>query len=78
MLRGSVVADTLLSMGKTVQVRLPADLWKDASLCAGAFDEAITEYVTRVVREATRRDLPKAARMITKRAEQAGREDGDE
>ena len=70
--------DTLQLMGKTVQVRIPADLWKDASICAGAFDEGITEYVTRVVKEATRRDLSRAAKIVTKRAEQAGREDGDE
>lgn len=72
------MADTLLSMGKTVQVRLPADLYRDASLCAGAFDEAIIEYINRVVREATRRDLPRAAKIVTKRAEQADARDSDE
>lgn len=63
---------TLPSMAKTIQVRLPADLVDDAGLVAKAFGESTPGYIARVVRESTRRDFPKAAKLIAKRAEQAG------
>jgi hypothetical protein len=58
-------------MAKTIQVRLPAELVEDAALCARAFGESTPAYVARLVRDAVRRDLPRAAKLINKRAEQA-------
>jgi hypothetical protein len=63
---------------KTEQVRLPADLMENVRMTCSAFGEAANEYVARVVREALRRDMPKAAKIIAKRAaEQGGKEEGE-
>lgn len=65
------MSDTLIRMA-TEQVRLPKDLMNDVRMTCGAFDEAPNEYVARAVRELLRREMPKAAKIISKRAEQTG------
>lgn len=63
---------------KTIQVRIPEDLADEAVVCGRMTGERLTAYVTRVIREAVKRDLPRAAKHFAKRAEQTGREDSEE
>jgi hypothetical protein len=61
---------------KTEQVRLPVELMNDVRLTCPAFGEAANEYVARAVRELLRREMSKAAKVLTKRAaEQGGKEE---
>lgn len=62
-------------MKKTEQVRLPVELMRDVRSTSSVFDEAPNEYIERIVREALKRDMPKAAKLLTKRAEQADASD---
>lgn len=72
-MRGQFVT-TLAVMKKTEQVRLPVDLMKDVRSTSSVLGESANDYVARVVREALRKDMPRAAKILTKRAEQAGQE----
>jgi hypothetical protein len=62
---------------KTEQVRLPVELMKDVRFAAAALEEQPNAYVARVVREALRRDLPKAQRTLAKRIADQGAEGGE-
>ncbi len=65
---------TLSVMAKktTEQVRLPVDLMNDVRATAPVLGETATNYVARVVREALKRDMTRAAKELTKRAQQPG------
>ncbi len=63
---------------KTEQVRIPADLAKDARVVSAELGESLPEYVSRVLRQAVQKDLPKVSKLIAKRAEQAGKASGQE
>lgn len=69
---------TLPVMKKTEQVRLPVELMKDVRSTANVLGESPNDYIARVVREALRRDMSRAAKLLTKRAEQAGHDDDQE
>lgn len=64
------MATTVSSMSKTEQVRIPADLARNARIVCAALDETLPEYVARVLREAIARDLPRAAKTVNAVAEQ--------
>jgi peptidase E len=65
---------TVSGMAKkqTEQVRLPADLMANVRATAPVLGESATAYVARVVREALKRDMPKAAKELTRRSQQTG------
>lgn len=73
------MSSTLLRMAKkktpTEQVRLPVDLMRDVRSTSPVLGEAPNDYVARVVREALKRDMARAAKILTRRAQQA---DGDQ
>ena len=54
---------------KTEQVRIPLDLMRDVRATAPVLGESASDYVARVLRDAVRRDMPRAARELTKRAQ---------
>lgn len=68
------MSGTLTVMKKTEQVRLPVELLKDVRSTSSVLGESPNDYIARVVREALRRDMPRAAKMLTKRADQASHE----
>jgi hypothetical protein len=57
---------------KTEQIRIPVDLANDARIVASALGTSLPQYVTDLVQQAVRRDLPKAAKIVSKRASQFG------
>lgn len=69
---------TLSGMKKTEQVRLPVELLKDVRSTSSVLGESSNDYIARVVREALRKDMPRAAKLLTKRAEQAGHDETHE
>lgn len=68
LLRGWSVSPTLAGMGKkqTEQVRLPVDLMEVVRRTAPALGETPGDYIARVVREALKRDIPRAAKVLDK------------
>lgn len=69
LLRGDTMAATMTGMGKTEQIRLPAELVRDARICAQELHgESLPEYVTRALRDVVNREFPRAAAQIAKRA----------
>ena len=67
---------TLDTMAKgSEQVRIPSSVIADIRIIAAAFGETIPSYVARILREASKRDYPKAVKKISERTERAGEED---
>jgi hypothetical protein len=62
------MSSTLAIMGKTEQVRVPTEVMDEVRMTCAAFKEAAHEYVTRAVQEALRRDMPEAAKIISRQA----------
>lgn len=58
---------------KTAQIRVPIPLVGDIALIAAAMGKSVPEYVEDILRAAVARDLPKAAKLATSRAEAATR-----
>lgn len=77
-LQGPSMASKLGDMPKTEQVRIPIDVVENARMVASAFKQSVPEYVTEIVQAALARDLPKAAKILAERAEQANKGHGKE
>ncbi len=60
------------SKGPTEQVRLPADLLEVVRATSPALGEQPGDYIARVVREALKKDIPRAAKALSRRAQQSG------
>lgn len=58
--------------GPTEQVRLPSDLLEAVRATAPALGEQANDYIARVTREALKRDIPRAAKALARRAQQSG------
>ncbi len=72
------MSSTLVGMAKkTEQPRLPVDLMQDVRAVAPALGETPNEYIARVVREALKKDIPRAAKALAKRAEHGGKEEAE-
>jgi hypothetical protein len=54
------------------QVRIPSSLVADLRIIAPALGETVPSYVARVLREAAKRDYPKALKKISERADKVG------
>lgn len=72
------VSATIARMAKTEQVRIPVDLAENARIVAASMGISMPEYVSDVVRAAVSRDLPKAAKIVARKAaEQTGKGGGE-
>lgn len=52
--------------------KIPSDLMWDIRIVASVLGESVPEYIARVVREALKKDMPRAAKLFAKQAENAG------
>ena len=66
------MAKSPANKGPTEQVRVPVDVMNNVRMTAPSFNEQPHEYVTRAVRDALRRDMAKAAKLLAKRAAEQG------
>lgn len=62
---------TLERMSRTEQVRIPKDLAADARIVAAALNESLPEYVARKLREAVKKDMPRASQIVQQRLKQS-------
>lgn len=58
---------TLERMAKSESLRVPSEITRDIKVIAPALGETVPTYVARVLKEAVKRDHPKAMKKIAER-----------
>lgn len=56
-------------MGKTVQIRIPQELYRHLSIAAAAMDKSVPDYAQEVLRDAVARDFPQTVNIVKDLAE---------